>query len=230
MSPHLSHIQLLCQELESSFYDGMFPWQQLKQHDAASLLKLFIRELPHPLLTVEYLNTFLAVNSRCTVPSDCGMFCLVICFAATVWVSEVMTSISLCVCVCVYRTPHKEAAAASVESAGPFVAWGQSGYAEGRCAFSLKDATVQTGKCCHYKSHLFLQALVEFFQRVIDHQAKNKMTLNNVSVVMAPNIFMFKGFRYKITEQQEFSMATSTANIVRLLIRYQNLLWTVRVK
>lgn len=71
---------------------------------------------------------------------------------------------------------------------------------------------------------------MEFFKRVIDHQEKNKMTLNNVSVVMAPNIFMFKGFRSKITEQQEFSMATSTANIVRLLIRYQNLLWTVRIK
>lgn len=59
----LSQFQSLCQELESSFYDGMFPWQQLKQHDAASLLKLFIRELPHPLLTVEYLNAFIAVNS-----------------------------------------------------------------------------------------------------------------------------------------------------------------------
>lgn len=70
--------------------------------------------------------------------------------------------------------------------------------------------------------------LVEFFQRVIDHQTENKMTLNNVSVIMAPNIFMFKGFRSKITEQQEYSMAAGTANIVRLLIRYQNLLWTVR--
>lgn len=78
-----------------------------------------------------------------------------------------------------------------------------------------------------FQVNFILQALVEFFQRVIDQQAKNKMTLNNVSVVMAPNIFMFKGFRSKVTEQQEFSMATSTANIVRLLIRYQNLLWTV---
>lgn len=69
---------------------------------------------------------------------------------------------------------------------------------------------------------------MEFFERVIDHQAENKMTLNNVSVIMAPNIFMFKGFRSKITEQQEYSMAAGTANIVRLLIRYQNLLWTVR--
>ncbi|MEQ2188001.1 hypothetical protein GOODEAATRI_010515, partial [Goodea atripinnis] len=75
---------------------------------------------------------------------------------------------------------------------------------------------------------LILQkALVEFFQRVIDQQAKNKMSLNNVSVVMAPSIFIFKGLRSKVTEQQELSMATGTANIVRLLIRYQNLLWTV---
>lgn len=77
--------------------------------------------------------------------------------------------------------------------------------------------------------HLFHQALVEFFQRVIEHQANNKMTLNNVSVIMAPNIFMFKGFRSKITEQQEYSMAAGTANIMRLLIRYQDLLWTVRI-
>lgn len=63
--PVSPRVQALCQELESSFYDGVFPWHQLKQHDAATLLKLFIRELPHPLLTVEYLNTFVAVNSTC---------------------------------------------------------------------------------------------------------------------------------------------------------------------
>lgn len=59
-------IQALCQELESSFPDGTFPWEHLKQHDAASLLKLFIRELPHPLLTVEYLNAFIAIDSMLT--------------------------------------------------------------------------------------------------------------------------------------------------------------------
>lgn len=69
---------------------------------------------------------------------------------------------------------------------------------------------------------------MEFFQRVIDRKDRNKMTLNNVAVVMAPNIFMCKGFRSKISEQQEFAMATGTANIVRLLVRYRNLLWTVR--
>uniref|UniRef100_I3IWB5 Rho GTPase activating protein 18 n=1 Tax=Oreochromis niloticus TaxID=8128 RepID=I3IWB5_ORENI len=155
-----TRVKLLCQDLESSFYDGTFSWQQLKQHDAASLLKLFIRELPHPLLTVEYLNAFIAVNNLPTKKQQLQALNLLI--------------------------------------------------------LLLPEANRDT-----------LKALVEFFQRVIENQAKNKMTLNNVSVVMAPNIFMFKGFRSKVTEQQEFSMATSTANIVRLLIRYQNLLWTI---
>lgn len=155
-----TRVKSLCQELESSFYDGKFPWEQVKQHDAASLLKLFIRELPHPLLTVEYLNAFIAVN----------------------------------------KLPTKK----------------QQLQALNLLVLLLPEANRDT-----------LKALVEFFQRVIDHQANNKMTLNNVSVVMAPNIFMFKGFRIKVTEKQEFSMATGTANIVRLLIRYQNLLWTI---
>uniref|UniRef100_A0AAX7VFE4 Rho-GAP domain-containing protein n=1 Tax=Astatotilapia calliptera TaxID=8154 RepID=A0AAX7VFE4_ASTCA len=155
-----TRVKFLCQDLESSFYDGTFSWQQMKQHDAASLLKLFIRELPHPLLTVEYLNAFIAVNNLPTKKQQ-------------------LQALNLLVLL-------------------------------------LPEANRDT-----------LKALVEFFQHVIKNQAKNKMTLNNVSVVMAPNIFMFKGFRSKVTEQQEFSMATSTANIVRLLIRYQNLLWTI---
>ncbi|XP_041832209.1 rho GTPase-activating protein 18 [Melanotaenia boesemani] len=155
-----TRVKSLCQELETSFYGGTFPWEQLKQHDAASLLKLFIRELPHPLLTVEYLNAFIAVN----------------------------------------KLPTKK----------------QQLQALNLLVLLLPEANRDT-----------LKALVEFFQRVIDHQDKNKMTLNNVSVVMAPNIFVFKGFRFKVTEQQEFSMATSTASIVRLLIRYQKLLWTI---
>ena len=55
--------QAVCQDLEANFYEGVFPWETLKQHDAASVLKLFIRELPHPLLTVEYFNAFIAVLS-----------------------------------------------------------------------------------------------------------------------------------------------------------------------
>uniref|UniRef100_A0A674AL59 Rho GTPase activating protein 18 n=1 Tax=Salmo trutta TaxID=8032 RepID=A0A674AL59_SALTR len=153
-------VKAVCVELEGKFYEGLFPWESLKQHDAASLLKLFIRELPHPLLTVEYLSAFIAV----------------------------------------LKLPTKK----------------QQLQALNLLVLLLPESSRDT-----------LKALMEFFQRVIDHKEQNKMTLNNVAVVMAPNIFMFKGFRNKISEQQEFSLATETANIVRLLIRYQNLLWTI---
>ncbi|XP_067098069.1 rho GTPase-activating protein 18 isoform X3 [Osmerus mordax] len=155
-----TRVKAVCQDLEANFYEGVFPWETLKQHDAASVLKLFIRELPHPLLTVEYLNAFIAV----------------------------------------LKLPTKK----------------QQLQALNLLVLLLPEANRDT-----------LKTLMEFFQRVIDHKDQNKMTLNNVSVVMAPNIFMFKGFRSKISEQQEFSMATGIANIVRLLIRYQNLLWTI---
>ncbi|KAL0967371.1 hypothetical protein UPYG_G00251400 [Umbra pygmaea] len=155
-----TRVKAVCEELEEKFYSGLFPWEILKQHDAASLLKLFIRELPHPLLTVEYLSAFIAV----------------------------------------LKLPTKK----------------QQLQALNLLVLLLPESSRDT-----------LKALMEFFQRVIDHKEKNKMTLNNVAMVMAPNIFMFKGFRNKISKQQEFYMATETANIVRLLIRYQNLLWTI---
>uniref|UniRef100_A0A673MQ11 Rho GTPase-activating protein 18-like n=1 Tax=Sinocyclocheilus rhinocerous TaxID=307959 RepID=A0A673MQ11_9TELE len=145
-----TRVKAVCHELEHKFYEGVFPWESLKQHDTASLLKLFIRELPYPLLTVEYFNAFVSLQA-------------------------------LNLLVLLLPKPNRDT----------------------------------------------LKALMEFFQRVIDHKDRNKMTLNNVAVVMAPNIFMCKGFRSKISEQQEFAMATGTANIVRLLIRYQNLLWTI---
>ncbi|XP_023614919.1 rho GTPase-activating protein 18 isoform X2 [Myotis lucifugus] len=56
-------IKNLCQELEATFYEGTFNWESVKQHDAASLLKLFIRELPQPLLSGEYLKAFQAVQN-----------------------------------------------------------------------------------------------------------------------------------------------------------------------
>lgn len=78
----------------------------------------------------------------------------------------------------------------------------------------------------HFMLFLF-QTLLEFLQRVIDHRDKNKMTLKNVAMVMAPNLFVFHGLGSKSTEQSEFVMAAGTANIMLFLIKYQNLLWTV---
>lgn len=53
---------MLQQKLETSFYTGQFSWDDVNPNDAAALLKKFIRELPAPLLTSEYVNTFSAVR------------------------------------------------------------------------------------------------------------------------------------------------------------------------
>lgn len=56
--------QHLRQELEAKFYDDSFDWEQVRQNDAAGLLKMFIRELPYPLLTLQHLPAFTAAQSE----------------------------------------------------------------------------------------------------------------------------------------------------------------------
>ncbi|XP_016060478.1 PREDICTED: rho GTPase-activating protein 18 isoform X3 [Miniopterus natalensis] len=153
-------IKNLCQELEAKFYEGTFNWESVKQHDAASLLKLFVRELPQPLLSVEYLKAFQAVQNLPTKKQQ-------------------LQALNLLILV-------------------------------------LPDANRDT-----------LKALLEFLQRVIDNKEKNKMTVMNVAMVMAPNLFMCHPMGVKSSEQQEFAMAAGTANTMHLLIKYQKLLWTI---
>ncbi|NXS63069.1 RHG18 protein, partial [Brachypteracias leptosomus] len=157
-----TRIKSLCQELEAKFYEGTFNWENVKQHDAASLLKLFIRELPQPLLTVEYLKAFQDVQNLPTKKQQ-------------------LQALNLLVLL-------------------------------------LPEANRDT-----------LKVLLEFLQRVIDHRDKNKMTLKNVAMVMAPNLFTFHGFGSKTIEQSEFVMAAGTANVMRFMIQYQKLLWTVSI-
>ncbi|KAF4796258.1 Rho GTPase-activating protein 18 [Turdus rufiventris] len=155
-----TRVKGLCQELEAKFYEGTFNWENVKQHDAASLLKLFIRELPQPLLTVEYLKAFQDVQNLPTRKQQ-------------------LQALNLLVIL-------------------------------------LPEANRDT-----------LKVLLEFLQRVIDHRDKNKMTLKNVAMVMAPNLFTFHGFGSKTIEQSEFAMAAGTANVMRFMIQYQKLLWTI---
>lgn len=55
------------------------------------------------------------------------------------------------------------------------------------------------------------------------------MTVKNVAMVMAPNLFMCHPLGLKCNEQQEFAMAAGTANVMHLLIKHQKLLWTVSI-
>ncbi|KAM9296514.1 rho GTPase-activating protein 40 [Gastrophryne carolinensis] len=57
-----TRIKSLQQRLERNFYAGLFSWDEINPHDVAGLLKLFLRELPAPLLTAEYLPAFTAVQ------------------------------------------------------------------------------------------------------------------------------------------------------------------------
>ncbi|XP_062980759.1 rho GTPase-activating protein 18 isoform X2 [Elgaria multicarinata webbii] len=155
-----ARVKNLYQELEAKFYEGTFNWENVKQHDAASLLKLFIRELPQPLLTVEYLKAFQDVQK---LPKR----------------KHQLQALNLLVLL-------------------------------------LPEANRDT-----------LKALLEFLQRVIDHRDENKMNLKNVAMVMAPNLFMFHGLGSKSIEQNEFAMAAGTAGVMRFMIKFQNLLWTI---
>ena len=51
-------VQQLRQELEEKFYSGTFSWPDVMPNDCAALLKQFLRELPTPLLTYDYLEAF----------------------------------------------------------------------------------------------------------------------------------------------------------------------------
>lgn len=51
-------------QLEREFYSGLFRWDQVHLNDMSDLLKRFIRELPAPLLTAEYLPAFAVVSSE----------------------------------------------------------------------------------------------------------------------------------------------------------------------
>lgn len=82
----------------------------------------------------------------------------------------------------------------------------------------------------------FFQLLLEFLEQVISHSNVNKMTLSNVAMIMAPNLFLAPKVRppqagkSKGNWDLQVNIATGTSNIVRMLIKYHKILWTVSFK
>ncbi|KAL0156024.1 hypothetical protein M9458_047270, partial [Cirrhinus mrigala] len=62
--------------------------------------------------------------------------------------------------------------------------------------------------------------------KVVAYEEKNRMSLWNVSMIVAPNLFTFRG---KNVKQEEMQGAVTAAQLVRLLITHQDLLWTVSI-
>ncbi|XP_028303421.1 rho GTPase-activating protein 40 isoform X2 [Gouania willdenowi] len=155
-----TRIKLLQQKLETNFYSGQVSWEEVSPNDAAALLKKFIRELPAPLLTAEYLNTFSAVRDITDLKQKLHMLNLLI--------------------------------------------------------LLLPEPNRNT-----------LKALLEFLSKVVSREKRNRMNLWAVATIMAPNLFLHKAVPSKLTEGAEKGQAEKAADVMRLLIRYQDLLWTI---
>uniref|UniRef100_A0A3Q2CBQ2 Rho GTPase activating protein 28 n=1 Tax=Cyprinodon variegatus TaxID=28743 RepID=A0A3Q2CBQ2_CYPVA len=138
---------------------SIFDWSEVRPVDASGLLKLFIRELPTPLLTNAHLSTFCSLLGVHQVQALQLLLLL------------------------------------------------------------LPEAHRNT-----------LKALLVFLGKVVSHQDHNRMSLWNVSMVMAPNIFTRRnrGNKRSISKQRgEMEEAVGGAHLIGLMIRHQDLLWTV---
>lgn len=71
------------------------------------------------------------------------------------------------------------------------------------------------------------QALLDFLSKVVSREKRNKMNLWAVATIMAPNLFLHKAVPSRLTEGSEKGQAEKAADVMRLLIRYQDFLWIV---
>ncbi|XP_008400396.1 rho GTPase-activating protein 28 isoform X2 [Poecilia reticulata] len=156
-----ARLKFLRRELDRCW--SAFDWTDVRPVDAGGLLKLFIRELPTPLLTHTHLSTFCSVLGVS---------------------SEVHQVQALQLLLLLLPEAHRN----------------------------------------------MLRALLLFLRKVVSHQDHNRMSLWNVSMVMAPNLFTRQnhGNKRSITKQQEeMEEAMGGARLIGLMIRHQDLLWTL---
>lgn len=69
-----------------------------------------------------------------------------------------------------------------------------------------------------------LLALMNFLADVTERDGRNRMSVQNVAMIIAPNLFAPK--RRKVTEEN-LRVARAATNVTRMLIWYQQLLWIV---
>ncbi|XP_045430647.1 rho GTPase-activating protein 40 isoform X1 [Pipistrellus kuhlii] len=155
-----ARVKGLEQKLERDFHAGLFSWDEVHLNDASDLLKRFIRELPAPLLTAEYLPAFAVVPN---IPD----------------LRQRLQALHLLILI-------------------------------------LPEPNRNT-----------LKALLEFLRKVVAQEQSNKMTLWNVSTVMAPNLFLHRGQPPKLLKGREKQLAEAAAEVVQMMVHYQDLLWVV---
>lgn len=63
-----------------------------------------------------------------------------------------------------------------------------------------------------------------FFNKVIANESKNRMSVWNISTVMAPNLFFSRG---RHSDREQLLLANTAAHVLRLMLKYQKILWKV---
>ncbi|VDH88705.1 Rho GTPase-activating protein 18/28/40 [Mytilus galloprovincialis] len=157
-----SRVKLLRQEIEEKFYQGTFSWVDVMPNDAAALLKQFLRELPSPLLTPQYIEAFAQVEN---IPDR----------------QLQLQALNLLIIL-------------------------------------LPDVNRNT-----------LWVLLKFLNKIVSHRDQNLMGLNNVAMIIAPNLFLspISRSKTKTVNDLEINMAAGTSNVVRMFIKYQKIIWMV---
>jgi len=74
-----------------------------------------------------------------------------------------------------------------------------------------------------------LKCLLDFLSKVIDNEVRNRMSLQNVAMIIAPNLFIPKKSKKNSEREltEEINMAAITCKITKMLIKYKEILWTV---
>ncbi|ELW69643.1 Rho GTPase-activating protein 40 [Tupaia chinensis] len=214
-----ARVKGLEQQLERDFYAGLFSWDGVHHNDASDLLKRFIRKLPVPLLTAEYLPAF-AVVPRLSI-SDSSV--------------SVGTRVVLSTCVLISKSASIAQTPLSVYMFCGYMFLPGLLHMSQHADMELDIPDLkQRLQALHLLILLLpepnrnaLKALLEFLRKVVAREQHNKMTLWNVSTVMAPNLFLHQGRLPRLLKGKEKQLAEGAAEVVQMMVQYQDLLWTL---
>lgn len=163
ISGAMLRIKELLQLINDQWPNGKFSFEEVQLHDAAGLMKHFLRDLPEPLLTLEKVDAFLKILDIADEKK---------------------------------RT-----------------------YALNLLILALPEVNRNT-----------LQVLLSFLRKVV-METENRMTIYSVSMIIAPNLFVYGtggAQRNKPFDmEKELQMAAKTSEIVTMLIDSQDDLWIV---
>ncbi|XP_066926427.1 rho GTPase-activating protein 7-like isoform X2 [Clytia hemisphaerica] len=150
-------VKLIREEADKNPDLSTLEWEGRKMTDIATCFKQFLRDLPEPLLTYEYQNTFTSVAE---IPDR-----------------KVQLQ-ALNLLVVLLPPVHQEC----------------------------------------------LKKLLVFLNKVIANESSNKMGLNNVAMIMAPNLFFQNNAKINKNEAKK---AAGMTDVLRMLIKYQLIVWTI---